>query len=169
MCAPARSQVVVNYASGAARAEEVVAEVKAAGGEAVAIGGSVAKVRRAAPFAAQAVRRTLGPQPRLTCGARSPPRRAQRDEVAKLFSDTVAKYGKVDILVNNAGITRDTLLMRMKPEQWQEVIDTNLTGVFYCTQARLRHTTPLERVAAARGRRATRSAPLQAQRTRGTA
>ena len=34
-----------------------------------------------------------------------------------------------------AGITRDTLLMRMKPEQWQEVIDTNLTGVFYCCQA----------------------------------
>lgn len=33
-----------------------------------------------------------------------------------------------------AGITRDTLIMRMKPEQWQEVIDTNLTGVFYCTQ-----------------------------------
>ncbi len=99
---------------------------------------------------------------------------AQRDEVAKLFTDAVAKYGKVDILVNNAGasravlllrahvhtggesalpphadgasvrppppsragITRDTLLMRMKPEQWQEVIDTNLTGVFYCTQAR---------------------------------
>ncbi len=35
-----------------------------------------------------------------------------------------------------AGITRDTLMMRMKPEQWQEVIDTNLTGVFYCCQAR---------------------------------
>ena len=33
-----------------------------------------------------------------------------------------------------AGITRDTLMMRMKPEQWQDVIDTNLTGVFYCTQ-----------------------------------
>ena len=39
-------------------------------------------------------------------------------------------------LARGAGITRDTLLMRMKPEQWQEVIDTNLTGVFYCTQAR---------------------------------
>lgn len=33
-----------------------------------------------------------------------------------------------------AGITRDTLMMRMKPEQWQDVIDTDLTGVFYCTQ-----------------------------------
>lgn len=36
-----------------------------------------------------------------------------------------------------AGITRDTLLMRMKPEQWQEVIDVNLSGVFFCTQARI--------------------------------
>ena len=38
-------------------------------------------------------------------------------------------------LVNNAGITRDGLVMRMKPEQWQQVIDVNLSGVFYCTQA----------------------------------
>ena len=38
--------------------------------------------------------------------------------------------------MNNAGITRDTLMMRMKLSQWQEVIDTNLTGVFLCTQAR---------------------------------
>jgi len=41
----------------------------------------------------------------------------------------------VDVLVNNAGITRDGLVMRMKPSQWQEVIDVNLSGVFYCTQA----------------------------------
>ena len=40
------------------------------------------------------------------------------------------------MLVNNAGITRDTLMMRMKPEQWQEVIDVNLSGVFYATQVR---------------------------------
>lgn len=64
----------------------------------------------------------------------APPPPPQREEVAKLFADTIAAYGKVDIVVNNAGITRDTLLMRMKPEQWQEVIDTNLTGVFYCCQ-----------------------------------
>ena len=38
-----------------------------------------------------------------------------------------------------AGITRDTLLMRMKPEQWQEVIDINLTGVFYCCQEACKH------------------------------
>ncbi len=41
----------------------------------------------------------------------------------------------MDVLVNNAGITRDGLVLRMKPEQWQQVIDINLSGVFYCTQA----------------------------------
>ncbi|XP_072151219.1 3-oxoacyl-[acyl-carrier-protein] reductase, chloroplastic [Setaria viridis] len=45
------------------------------------------------------------------------------------------KWGTIDVLVNNAGITRDTLLMRMKKSQWQDVIDLNLTGVFLCTQA----------------------------------
>ncbi len=44
------------------------------------------------------------------------------------------KHGKIDILVNNAGITRDSSLKKMSPEQWQEVIDVNLTGVFNCTK-----------------------------------
>lgn len=56
-------------------------------------------------------------------------------DVAALFKAAVDKWGTVDILVNNAGITKDTLLMRMKKEQWQDVIDLNLTGVFLCTQA----------------------------------
>ena len=47
----------------------------------------------------------------------------------------VDKWGTVDVLVNNAGITKDTLLMRMKLQQWRDVIDLNLTGVFLCTQA----------------------------------
>ena len=55
-----------------------------------------------------------------------------------MMEEVVAKWGTIDVLVNNAGITRDTLLMRMKPEQWQAVIDTNLTGVFYSTQAALK-------------------------------
>lgn len=52
-----------------------------------------------------------------------------------MFKAAVDAFGTVDVLINNAGITRDTLVMRMKPEQWQAVIDINLTGVFYCTQA----------------------------------
>lgn len=60
---------------------------------------------------------------------------SKKDEVDALFKETVDHFGQVDVVVNNAGITRDTLLMRMKPEQWQEVIDLNLSGVFYCSQA----------------------------------
>lgn len=52
-----------------------------------------------------------------------------------MFKTVMDKWGTVDFLVNNAGITRDTLMMRMKPEQWQDVIDVNLSGVFYTTQA----------------------------------
>lgn len=55
--------------------------------------------------------------------------------VSKLLSDVVAEYGTLDVLVNNAGITKDTLMARMKPEQWQTVIDTNLSAVFYSIQA----------------------------------
>ncbi len=44
-------------------------------------------------------------------------------------------FGSIDILVNNAGITRDASLKKMSPQQWQQVIDVNLTGVFHCTKA----------------------------------
>jgi 3-oxoacyl-[acyl-carrier protein] reductase len=60
---------------------------------------------------------------------------SKADEVDKLIAQTQEKFGRIDILVNNAGITRDTLLLRMKPEDWQAVIDLNLTGVFLCTRA----------------------------------
>jgi 3-oxoacyl-[acyl-carrier protein] reductase len=47
----------------------------------------------------------------------------------------VEKYGKIDILINNAGITRDKSFMKMTSNEWQQVIDVNLTGVFNCTKA----------------------------------
>lgn len=60
---------------------------------------------------------------------------SQQEDVQALFKSAVDAFGTVDIVVNNAGIVRDGLLLRMKKEQWQQVIDLNLTGVFYSMQA----------------------------------
>jgi 3-oxoacyl-[acyl-carrier protein] reductase len=60
---------------------------------------------------------------------------SKADEVDQMVEETLKQFGSIDVLVNNAGITRDTLLLRMKPEDWQAVIDLNLTGVFLCTRA----------------------------------
>ncbi|MDF5712172.1 MAG: 3-oxoacyl-[acyl-carrier-protein] reductase [Nostoc sp. S4] len=92
---------VVNYASSSAAADAVVAEITAAGGQAIALQADVSKV----------------------------------EQVEALVNAVMEKFKRVDILVNNAGITRDTLLLRLKPEDWQAVIDLNLTGVFLCTRA----------------------------------
>jgi 3-oxoacyl-[acyl-carrier protein] reductase len=94
------AKVVVNYASSSTAADEVVAEITAAGGEAIALQADV----------------------------------SQENQVDTLIKTTLEKFQRVDILVNNAGITRDTLLLRMKLEEWQAVIDLNLTGVFLCTK-----------------------------------
>jgi 3-oxoacyl-[acyl-carrier protein] reductase len=63
---------------------------------------------------------------------------ARRESVDEAFSRLQSEHGRLDGLVNNAGITQDTLLLRMKPEQWDDVLRTNLTGAFLCTQAALR-------------------------------
>ena len=60
---------------------------------------------------------------------------ADSTAVEAMIADVVKEFGTIDILVNNAGITRDTLLMRMKDEDFAKVLDTNLKGVFYCTKA----------------------------------
>ncbi|WP_339714293.1 3-oxoacyl-ACP reductase FabG [uncultured Kriegella sp.] len=56
-------------------------------------------------------------------------------EVDKAVAELISTYGGIDILINNAGITRDATLKKMTTEQWQSVLDVNLTGVFNCTQA----------------------------------
>ena len=99
--ASAGASVVINYANSSQAAEELVSEITAAGGSAVALQADVSK----------------------------------EEEVDNLFKTVLEKFNKIDILVNNAGITRDTLLLRMKPEDWQAVINLNLTGVFLCTRA----------------------------------
>ncbi len=60
---------------------------------------------------------------------------AVEEDAAKLVQEAVATYGQLDILVNNAGITRDGLLLRMKSEDWDAVLDTNLKGAFLCIRA----------------------------------
>ena len=60
---------------------------------------------------------------------------AEEADVERLIKIVLERSGHIDVLVNNAGITRDGLLMRMKTEDWQAVINLNLTGVFLCTRA----------------------------------
>ncbi|MDQ0350502.1 3-oxoacyl-[acyl-carrier protein] reductase [Alkalibacillus filiformis] len=62
---------------------------------------------------------------------------ADRVSVDHMVEQVIKEFGKIDILVNNAGITRDAMLSKMSAEDFQQVIDVNLTGVFHCTQAAL--------------------------------
>ncbi|MBN8207443.1 3-oxoacyl-[acyl-carrier-protein] reductase [Bacillus sp. NTK071] len=93
--------VAVNYAGSEAKAMSVVEEIKAAGGQAIAIKANVASM----------------------------------EEVQSMIKEVVGTFGSLEVLVNNAGITRDNLIMRMKEEEWDAVIDTNLKGVFNCTKS----------------------------------
>ncbi len=81
--------------------DELIAEIKVQGGDALAVVGDV----------------------------------ALEEDANNLVQQAIATYGQVDILVNNAGITRDGLLLRMKNDDWDAVLDTNLKGAFLCTRA----------------------------------
>ena len=60
------------------------------------------------------------------------------ESIESLFAAIKEKFGEVDILINNAGITRDNLLMRMKDDEWQDIIDTNLTSLYRLSKPVLR-------------------------------
>ncbi|QPQ30724.1 3-oxoacyl-ACP reductase FabG [Lysinibacillus sp. JNUCC 51] len=64
---------------------------------------------------------------------------ADRESVKNLVTTVIEQMGRVDILVNNAGITRDAMLTKMTEDQFQQVLDVNLTGVFHCTQEVIPH------------------------------
>ncbi|MGG0858317.1 3-oxoacyl-[acyl-carrier-protein] reductase [Bacillus pumilus] len=95
------ANVVVNYSGNAAKANEVVDEIKALGQQAFAVKADVSNA----------------------------------EEVQALMKQAIDTFGSIDILVNNAGITKDNLLMRMKENEWDDVININLKGVFNCTKA----------------------------------
>jgi 3-oxoacyl-[acyl-carrier protein] reductase len=100
-----------------------------------ALHGAGAKVvlagRRAEPL--QALKSELGERAAVVTGDLG-----ELDKVDALFKDAEAAYGQLDILVNNAGFTRDGLAMRMKDEDWQKVLDVDLTAGFRLIRAALR-------------------------------
>ncbi|MDJ0754061.1 MAG: 3-oxoacyl-[acyl-carrier-protein] reductase [Ardenticatenaceae bacterium] len=98
------AKVVVNYNASSAAADEVVAGIKANGGEGMAIQADVSDF----------------------------------DAAAGLVKAAIEAYGQIDIVVNNAGTTRDTLLMTMKPAQWDDVININLNSIYNVCKAAVR-------------------------------
>jgi 3-oxoacyl-[acyl-carrier protein] reductase len=96
-----RVLVLVNYLQNQAAAEETLATIHAAGGQA-----------ELWPFDI-----------------------AQGIGISQAIEGIVDRHGKIDILVNNAGVSRDNLLLRLKEEEWDQVMDTNLKGLFLCTKA----------------------------------
>ncbi|MDR1205255.1 MAG: 3-oxoacyl-[acyl-carrier-protein] reductase [Peptococcaceae bacterium] len=60
---------------------------------------------------------------------------AKSDEVDEMVKEVLTRFGRLDILINNAGVVRDSLLIRMKDEDWDQVLDTNLKGAFNCLRA----------------------------------
>jgi 3-oxoacyl-[acyl-carrier protein] reductase len=63
---------------------------------------------------------------------------AKEEDIKAAFAQAMERFGRVDILVNNAGIARDQIALRMKREEWDAVLETNLTGAYLCAQQALR-------------------------------
>ena len=102
--ASAGAEVVVNYAGNEQSANKVVDQIKANGGNAIAIQADISK----------------------------------EDDVERMFAKTIETFGTVDILVNNAGVQKDASIDEMTLEQWNRVIEINLTGQFLCSRAAIR-------------------------------
>lgn len=98
--AQAGASVVINYHSEKDEAEQIVSDILAKGGEAIAIGANVAK----------------------------------EDEVKAMFQQMFHHFGTIDILVNNAGIQKDAAFVEMTLDQWNLVLNVNLTGQFLCAR-----------------------------------
>ena len=64
---------------------------------------------------------------------------ADQESVQNMVQAVIDRFGRIDILINNAGITKDAMLKKMEAEDFKKVIDVNLTGIFYCTQAVAAH------------------------------
>ncbi|AWG21787.1 sugar dehydrogenase [Flavobacterium faecale] len=100
----AGANVIVNYSSSAAAANEVVEQLKSFGSKAIAIKADVSK----------------------------------EDQVHNMFQEAISTFGTIDILVNNAGMQKDAKFDEMTLQQWQSVIDVNLTGQFLCAREAVR-------------------------------
>src|SRR5437868_6904659 len=98
------ASVVINHSASAGKAEEVLSEIKAAGGD-----GFVCKADV-----------------------------SNEADVVSMFKETIKRYGTVDILVANAGLQKDAKFHEMTLEEWNHVIDINLTGQFLCAREAIR-------------------------------
>jgi 3-oxoacyl-[acyl-carrier protein] reductase len=85
-----------------------------------------------AAAAAESIRQANGKAEAVTLEVTDPA------SIAAMVDGTLERHGRIDVLVNNAGIARDQLMLRMKREDWNQVLDTNLTAAFVCVQAVLK-------------------------------
>ena len=108
------------------------AKALAAAGAVVVINHPVAATKDAAERVLADIRAQGGEGVAFQCDV------SREEEVKKMFDETIARFGTVDILVNNAGLQRDAAFEEMTLEQWNTVLNVNLTGQFLCARAAIR-------------------------------